>query len=76
MHFVLMILVCAASVDRDACDADTAIDLIQKPASSELDCNGIGGQAQFSTSAFAGRDDTYIKTVCRRVKQSTTASAG
>ena len=68
MHFVLMILVCAASVDHDACTADTAIDLIQRPATSELDCNGIGGQAQFATSAFAGRDDTYVKTVCTRVK--------
>ncbi len=68
MHFVLMILVCAATVDHDACGPDTAIDLVQKPAASELDCNGIGGQAQFATSAFAGRDDTYIKTVCTRVK--------
>jgi len=76
VHFVLMILVCAASVDHDACDADTAIDLVQKPATSELDCNGIGGQAQFATSAFAGRDDTYIKTVCRRVKDGARASAG
>jgi hypothetical protein len=75
VHFVLMILVCAAAVDRDACNADTAIDLVQKPAISELDCNGIGGQAQFATSAFAGRNDTYIKTVCRRVKDGATASA-
>lgn len=69
-----MILVCSAAIDRDACVPDTAIDLIQKPASSELDCNGIGGQAQFSTSAFAGRNDTYVKTVCRRVKDGATAS--
>jgi hypothetical protein len=69
-----MILVCSAAIDRDACAPDTAIDLIQKPASSELDCNGIGGQAQFSTSAFAGRNDTYVKTVCRRVKDGATAS--
>lgn len=74
MHFVLMILVCSAAIDRDACAPETAIDLIQKPASSELDCNGIGGQAQFSTSAFAGRNDTYVKTVCRRVKDGATAS--
>jgi hypothetical protein len=76
VHFVLMILVCSATVDRDACNSDTAIDLVQKPAASELDCNGIGGQAQFATSAFAGRDDTYIKTVCTRVKDGASASAG
>lgn len=75
VHFVLMILVCAATVDRDACDANTAIDLIQKPAASELDCNGIGGQAQFATPAFSGRNDTYIKTVCRRVKDGAPTSA-
>jgi hypothetical protein len=75
VHFVLMILVCSASVDRDACSPDTAIDLIQKPASSELDCNGIGGQTPFATSAFAGRDDTYVKTVCKRVKDGAQASA-
>jgi hypothetical protein len=70
-----MILVCAASVDHDACGPDTAIDFVQKSASSELDCNGVGGQAQFATSAFAGRDDTYVKTVCKRVKDGAQASA-
>jgi hypothetical protein len=69
-----MILVCSSAIDRDACAPDNAIDLIQKPASSELDCNGIGGQTQFSTSAFAGRNDTYVKTVCRRVKDGAVAS--
>jgi hypothetical protein len=68
MHaFVAVILICLNSVAAEACDENTAADVLSTGVESELSCV-MGWQDVVARSALAsdiGRT-AYVKTLCRR----------
>ena len=74
--FLILILVCATSVDHAACQPDTAIDVVQGPkVASEMMC-GLVGQTTLATTAVAPRPgEEYVKIVCKRSGARRTAEA-
>ena len=68
MHaFVAVILICLNSVAAEACDENTAADVLSTGVESELSCV-MGWQDVVARSALAsdiGRS-AYVKTLCRR----------
>jgi hypothetical protein len=68
MHaFVAVILICLSSVAAEACDENTAADVLSTGVESELSCV-MGWQDVVARSALAseiGRT-AYVKTLCRR----------
>jgi hypothetical protein len=65
--FTILILVCAMSVDHEACQPDTAVDVVQGPkVTNELMC-GLLGQTTLAGTALAPRPgEEYMKIVCTR----------
>ena len=68
-QFVGVILICLNSVAPEACNEETASDVMSNEVKSELDC-ATGWQEVVGRSAFhdeIGRT-AYVKTLCRRTK--------
>jgi hypothetical protein len=68
-QFVGVILICLNSVAPEACNEETASDVMSNAVNSELDC-AMGWQEVVGRSAFhdeIGRT-AYVKTLCRREK--------
>ena len=64
----VLILVCAVTTPRGACQPETALDVIRAPdARSELMC-GFHGQAYLASTAIGRRlrIDEYVKVKCTR----------
>jgi hypothetical protein len=74
--FVAVILICLKSVASEACDENTAADVLSTVVENELSCV-MGWQDVIARSALAdeiGRT-AYVKTLCRRAN-SEPAKAG
>ena len=67
--FAAVLLVCLASVPRERCTEDTAVEVRSTVVDNELACT-MGWQELIARAAAAGPGDepTYLKTVCRRVR--------
>ncbi len=68
-QFVGVILICLNSVAPEACNEETASDVMSNEVRSELDC-ATGWQEVVGRSAFhdeIGRT-AYVKTLCHRTK--------
>lgn len=65
--FQAIILVCLASVPADACDEQTATEVISKHVDNELSCV-LGWQDVIARSAQAPEvgQQTYVRTLCRK----------
>lgn len=65
--FEVLILVCSVALSPDECQADTAVAVIDGPASpNEVMC-GLHGQAYLASTAIAPRhEDEYVKVTCSR----------
>ncbi|MBV8650470.1 MAG: hypothetical protein JO255_03320 [Alphaproteobacteria bacterium] len=72
-QFVGVILICLSSVAPEACNEETAADVMSNEVHSELDC-ASGWQEVVGRSAL--RDEigrtAYVKTLCRRIKSDAT----
>jgi hypothetical protein len=65
-HFVVYILVCAASTAPGDCNTRSAIDVVLGPeVGNEIMC-GLEAQEMFAKSAIAPRDGEYVKISCSR----------
>lgn len=65
-HFVVYILVCAASTAPGDCDTRSAIDVVLGPdVSNEIMC-GLEAQEMLARTAIAPRDGEYLKISCSR----------
>jgi hypothetical protein len=67
--FAAVLLVCLASLPRERCTEDTAVEVRSIVVDNELGCTN-GWQELIARAAEApqGEPPTYLKTVCRRVK--------
>lgn len=72
--FTIFILICSMAVDHDACQPNTAVDIVQGPhVQNEIMC-GLLGQTTIAATALAPRPDMeYMKIVCKRTKNSKAA---
>jgi hypothetical protein len=72
--FKILILICSMAVDHEACQPDTAVDVVQGPkVQNEIMC-GLLGQTTLAATALAPRPDLeYMKIVCQRTKDSKSA---
>jgi len=68
--FIAYLLLCASSVARSDCDAQSAIDVAIGPkANNEIAC-GIEAQEMIALTTIRPRDGEYIKIACvRRAKR-------
>jgi hypothetical protein len=65
-HFVVYILVCAASTAPGDCDMRSAIDVVLGPdVRNEIMC-GLEAQEMLARTAIAPRDGEYMKISCSR----------
>ena len=66
--FVAVILICLKSVASEACDENTAADVLSTGVENELSCV-MGWQDVIARSALADEigKTAYVKTLCRRV---------
>lgn len=65
-HFVVYILLCAASTAPSDCDTRSAIDVVLGPeVHNEIMC-GLEAQEMFARAAIAPRDGEYVKISCTR----------
>lgn len=65
--FQAIILVCLASIPADACDEQSATEVLSKHVDNELNCV-MGWQDVIARSAQATEvgGQTYVRTLCRR----------
>jgi hypothetical protein len=65
-HFVVYILLCAASTAPGDCNTRSAIDVVLGPdVSNEIMC-GLEAQEMFARTAILPRDGQYVKISCIR----------
>ena len=65
--FKMLLLVCATGLSPADCQIDTAIDVIQGPATASASACAFQGQAQVADTALPIRPgETYLKVQCRR----------
>ncbi|WP_186002655.1 hypothetical protein [Mycobacterium sp. KBS0706] len=65
--FKMLLLVCATGVSPADCQIDTAIDVIQGPATASAAACAFQGQAQLADTALPIRPgETYLKVRCTR----------
>jgi hypothetical protein len=67
--FAAVLLVCLASVPRERCTEDNAVEVRSTVVDNELGCT-TGWQELLARAVAAGSGDepTYLKTMCRRVR--------
>ena len=67
--FAAVILICATTVAAPDCNESNALDVLSRTVSSELACT-MGWQEVIARSDLKDGlgSDTYLKTVCRRVR--------
>ncbi|MGO4724668.1 MULTISPECIES: hypothetical protein [unclassified Inquilinus] len=64
----MLLLVCATSLSPADCEIDTAIDVIQGPATASPSACAFQGQAQVADTALPIRPgETYLKVRCIRM---------
>jgi hypothetical protein len=70
--FLAVILICLNSIAPEACDEKTAADVLSNGVESELSCV-MGWQDVIARSTLANEvgKTAYVKTLCRRVGEST-----
>jgi hypothetical protein len=67
MTFSVLILVCSLALDHEACQPDTAVNVVQGPKVENQMMCGLLGQTTISTTAVAPRPgEEYLKVVCKR----------
>lgn len=67
--FSAIILVCLSSIPAQACDEANAVDVLSRRVRSELACT-MGWQEVIARSTLKDGlgTNTYLKTICRRIK--------
>jgi hypothetical protein len=66
--FAAIILICATTVAAPDCNETNALDVLSRTVHSELACT-MGWQEVIARSNLQdGLGDTYLKTLCRRVR--------
>ncbi len=68
--YAAIILICAASVPAPDCNETNALDVLSRTVPSELACT-MGWQEVIARSTLKEGlgTDTYLKTLCRRVRR-------
>lgn len=67
MHLITAaVFICASTVARSDCGADTAIDVLIPPEAASYSFCGLQSQAYIAGSALRVGDGRYMKIVCTR----------
>jgi len=68
--FAAIVLVCLKSVAPAACDEANAVDVLSTRVGNEIGCT-LGWQEVIARSALGAEvgSETYLKTLCRRVRR-------
>lgn len=76
MHpLIAVVLICASTVARSDCRADTAIDVLIPPEADSYSLCGLQSQAYIAGSALRVGDGRYMKIVCTRQQVTATLAS-